>query len=62
MLRLERPGTCGSYIPTSKSDWDSYCDLSLLESLLEDVSGDTELEHALAMQAGDLGAGLGSCS
>lgn len=38
------------------------CDLSLLESLQEDVSGDTELEHALAMQAGDLGAGLGSCS
>lgn len=52
---------CGSYIPPGTSVWDSYCDLSLLVSLPEDVSGETELEHVLGMEEGDLDAGLGSC-
>lgn len=62
MLCLEWPGLCGSYVSSSTSVWDSYCDLSLLGSLPEDVSGETELEHVLGMVEGDLAAGLGSCS
>lgn len=62
MLCLERPGLCGSYISSITSVWDSYCHLSLLGSLPEDVSGEAELEHVLGMEEADLSAGLGSCS